>query len=134
MEIILTKENCRYWNNVFKYMMLFLRAQQLYFNDVYKARGRVSLDSVFQALGVDVSPEFPFLGWTSLNNPDGYIDFGISSIATNRSFIDSWHVKEHKRHYSDGTVVTVKAHIKNRVKTPKKIVLHINCPIDKETI
>lgn len=132
MEIVLTKENCKYWNDDFKYMMLFLHAQQLYFNNIYKAKCRVSLDSVFQALGVDIPPDFPFLGWTKTNNPDNYIDFGICGIAY-RSFVDSWFVKAHKRHYSDGKIVTVKGHIKTRVNTPRRIVLCINCPTDMQT-
>ena len=126
MKFVLTKDNCRFWYDDIRYMVMFLSAQQTYFNDYYKANDRLSLDQVLATLGIKVPAEFPFLGWVYNHNSDPYIDFGISEIYAKTS--QSWAVKEHKRYCSNGSIITVKAHIKHRKKTPKKVVLYINCP------
>lgn len=53
---------------------MYLEAQQNYFNDMLQARGHVFLNEVYDALGLERTPEGQLVGWVR-NNGDNYIDF-----------------------------------------------------------
>lgn len=57
------------WNKNTDYNLLFLRAQELYFNDLLKARGHVLLNDVYDGLGFDRTSKGCITGW--LVKPNG---------------------------------------------------------------
>lgn len=67
------------WNPTPLYNMLFLKGQQNILNDMLHARGHVSLNDAYDALGLDRTPAGQIVGWVkkSKGGVDGYIDFGI---------------------------------------------------------
>ena len=66
------------WDPKPEYNLIFLRAQQNWANDRLKARGHVTLNDVYDSLGIQRSTEGFVVGW--LRNSargDNVIDFGI---------------------------------------------------------
>lgn len=57
--------------------LLFLRAQQNYFNDLLKTRGHVFLNEVYEGLDLDHTRAGSVVGWVVSRDGDNYIDFGI---------------------------------------------------------
>jgi len=73
-------ENNRNWNRHPSYNQIFIQCQQNYANDLLRARGHVTLNEVYDLLGMDRTKEGFVVGW--VNNSvegDGYIDFGVFS-------------------------------------------------------
>jgi hypothetical protein len=70
-------EGCSQWSKTPEYNMMFLRAQQNYYNDMLKARGHVFLNEVYDALGITRSKAGAVVGWVLSKDSDNYIDFGI---------------------------------------------------------
>lgn len=64
------------WSPQPEYNLLFLRAQQNYVNDKFKARGHVLLNDVYDSLGLERTKAGCVVGWYQ-GEGDGYIDFGI---------------------------------------------------------
>jgi hypothetical protein len=56
--------------------MMFLRAQQTYFNNILISRGHVFLNEVYDALGIDRTEAGAIVGWV-IGGGDNKIDFGI---------------------------------------------------------
>lgn len=54
----------------------FLRAQQSYANNVLQSRGYITLNEVYDLIGLPKSIEGQFVGWVK-NYGDNYVDFGI---------------------------------------------------------
>jgi hypothetical protein len=69
-------EGSNMWSSTPEYNLVFLKAQQNYFNDMLKARGHVFLNEVYDALGIPRSQAGSIVGWVA-GNGDNYIDFGI---------------------------------------------------------
>lgn len=69
-------ETCKEWTKTPEYNMMFLRAQQTYFNQMLTARGHVFLNEVYDALGIPRSQAGAVVGWV-LGAGDNFIDFGI---------------------------------------------------------
>ncbi len=69
-------EACGQWSKTPEYNLMFLRAQQNYYNDMLKARGHVFLNEVYDALGIPRSQAGSIVGWV-LGRGDDFIDFGI---------------------------------------------------------
>lgn len=70
------------WEPVPQHNFMFLNQQQQYANNRLKARGYVTLNEVYEALGFPTTPYGQLVGW--LKNPkdpndDNFIDFGIYS-------------------------------------------------------
>lgn len=55
----------------------FVKSVQSHYNEVLQTRGHVFLNEVYDALGLDATPEGQVLGWIKEGKGDGYIDFGI---------------------------------------------------------
>ena len=59
-----------------EYNLMFLKAQQNYFNDMLRIRGHVFLNEVYDALGIPRSTDGAIVGWV-LGEGDDFVDFGI---------------------------------------------------------
>lgn len=71
------KDTSTQWSTNRNYNLMFIKAQQAYFNNLLQVRGFVFLNDVLDALGIDQIPEGQALGWLKKGNGDGYIDFGV---------------------------------------------------------
>jgi hypothetical protein len=69
-------ESCSQWSKTPEYNLMFLKAQQNYFNDMLKARGHVFLNEVYDALGIPRSGAGAIVGWV-IGKGDDFIDFGL---------------------------------------------------------
>ena len=70
------------WQKDHMYNLMFLRAQQSYFNDKLRVDGIVFLNDVYKALGIPISKAGQYVGWVydpknENTQGDNYIDFGI---------------------------------------------------------
>jgi hypothetical protein len=88
-------EYCGGWDKTPAYNMTFLRAQQAHANDQLKARGRLFLNEVYDALGAPRTKAGQVVGWVyDAENPigDNYVDFGICDIHKEeiRDFINGY--------------------------------------------
>lgn len=68
-------EESMYWENTAQYNYLFLRAREVYFNDVLKKDGVVPLFNVLKSLGLKVSKNDLKQIWEY--KPGTKIDFGL---------------------------------------------------------
>lgn len=66
------------WSEVPHQNQMFLSSQMTYLNMRLRSKGRVYLNDVYDALGMERSEEGQVVGWVD-NSPigDGYIDFGV---------------------------------------------------------
>lgn len=69
-------ESCEQWSKTPEYNLMFLKAQQNYFNNMLQARGHVFLNEVYDALGIPRSQAGTIVGWV-IGDGDNFIDFGI---------------------------------------------------------
>lgn len=72
--------NCIHWENNQELNLMFLKSQQMYYNDILRARGYVFLRDIYEDLGFPITRKALFTGWVyDLKHPmgDNYIDFGI---------------------------------------------------------
>lgn len=77
--------SCKAWEKDQEFNLVYLRAQESYFNNVLKSRGYVFLRDIHEYLGLPVTKTTLFVGWYyDLDNPSGdnYIDFSLPK--TNR--------------------------------------------------
>lgn len=70
------------WQSNVEYNLHFLATQETLFNQMLHAKGHVFLNEVYDALGLERSPEGQIVGWAlndnyDPNEGDGYISFGI---------------------------------------------------------
>jgi hypothetical protein len=72
------------WSKTPEYNLVFLRAQQNYFNDLLRARGHVFLNEVYDQLGLERSQAGQMVGWVVSKDGDNYIDFGIYDFDNER--------------------------------------------------
>lgn len=70
-------ESCSQWSKNSEYNLMFLKAQQNYYNDMLKARGHVFLNEVYDALGIPRTQAGSIVGWVIGEHGDNYIDFGV---------------------------------------------------------
>lgn len=69
-------ESCTQWSKNPEYNLMFLKAQQDYFNNILRARGHVFLNEVYDAIGIQRTQAGSIVGWI-IGNGDNHIDFGI---------------------------------------------------------
>lgn len=62
------------------FMLLRLRHEQQYANDVLTSRGYLSLNEVLERLGLKTSKMGQIVGWAAGNGGDGFVDFGIKEL------------------------------------------------------
>lgn len=72
--------SCANWDKDQYFNRLYLRSQEIYFNDMLRARGYVFLRDVYECLGFPLTQTSLFVGW--YDDPtnafgDNYIDFDI---------------------------------------------------------
>lgn len=67
-----------------EYMLMRLRHEQQYANDVLSARGYLSLNEVLERLGMKPSKMGQIVGWATGESGDGFVDFGakITNVDT----------------------------------------------------
>lgn len=75
--------------------LFFLRAEQNYANDKLRARGYLTLNEVYERLGIPTTKAGQIVGWVyDLDKPNGdnYVDFGIYDIyrEKNRDFVNGY--------------------------------------------
>lgn len=75
--------------------LFFLRAEQNYANDRLRARGYLTLNEVYERLGIPTTKAGQIVGWVyDLDKPNGdnYVDFGIYDIyrEKNRDFVNGY--------------------------------------------
>lgn len=70
-------ESNRNWRREHNYNQMFVQSQQNWANDMLKSRGHVTLNDVYDALGIPRSPEGFIVGWVLGKGGDDFIDFGV---------------------------------------------------------
>lgn len=72
-------ESCRQWSKTPEYNLMFLHAQQEYFNTMLISRGHVFLNEVYDALGIERTQAGTMVGWVMRRDGkgDNKIDFGL---------------------------------------------------------
>ena len=72
--------NSPYWDKSPDANLMFLRSEQSYANDLLKIKGFLTLNEVYERLGIPTTKAGMVVGWTyDKDNPDGdnYVDFGL---------------------------------------------------------
>lgn len=87
---VFAKESSTEWQPEASYNLMYLRAQQSYFNNLLHARGYVYLNEVYKALGFEPSRAGQVVGWKLSSDGDNEVDFGIYDAETQekRMFIN----------------------------------------------
>lgn len=70
-------ENSTSWSRESAYNLLFLKCQQQYANDRLRAKGHLTLNDVYDSLGLDRTQAGFVVGWIYDGDGDNYVDFGI---------------------------------------------------------
>lgn len=70
-------QNNANWDKTAEYNLIFLKAQQNYFNDLLHARGHLYLNEVYNELGLEHSGAGAVCGWVLSKDGDNFVDFGI---------------------------------------------------------
>lgn len=88
-------EGCAGWSKDPEKNLFFLRRQQDYANEVFKAKGHLFLNDVYDMLGIPRTKAGQIVGWIyDEKNPigDNFIDFGIYDThkEANRSFVNGY--------------------------------------------
>jgi hypothetical protein len=71
--------------------LMFLRAQQAYANNILQSRGYITLNEVYDLIGIPKSEAGQSVGWVK-GSGDNYVDFGIFTTNTQqgRDFVNGW--------------------------------------------
>lgn len=77
------------WHPNPEYTLLFLRAQENYFNDALHTRGHVFLNEVYDALYIQRTSEGAVVGWIlDGEGSDNYISFSMTPEQDNSFLLD----------------------------------------------
>lgn len=71
-----SEQTSRSWSPRPDYNFLFLKAAQIHANDLLQTRGHVLLNDVYDAIGLDRTPEGAVVGWVK-GHGDDYVSFGL---------------------------------------------------------
>lgn len=98
-----------YWNKTPEYNLMFLRQQEMYFNDLLIAKGYVFLNEVYKALGIPETQAGQHVGWTLTKDGDNYIDFNIYDFGSEaaRAFVNGHERSIHLDFNVDGPILDV---------------------------
>lgn len=79
------------WEPNPEFSLMFLKAQENYFNELLQIKGYVFLNDVYEALGLSASQTGQLVGWVK-GNGDDYIDFGIYNLyhEKHRDFVNGY--------------------------------------------
>ena len=80
-------DGCTGWTKDPEFNLMFLKDQQRYANDLFKSKGHLFLNEVYDMLGIPRTQAGQVVGWIyDEKNPigDNFIDFGIYDIADER--------------------------------------------------
>lgn len=84
----------REWEKDPEYNLMFLRAQQQYANDIFRSRGHLFLNEVYDMLDIPRTKEGQIVGWVyDEENPvgDNFVDFGIyETNRANQNFVNGY--------------------------------------------
>ena len=88
-------DGCIGWSRDSECNLTFLKTQQVYANELLKAKGYLFLNDVYDMLGIPRTKAGQVVGWVyNEENPSGdnYVDFGIFDINNirNREFINGY--------------------------------------------
>lgn len=88
-------DGCRGWSKDPEYNLTFLLQQQQYANDLLKRNGYLTLNKVYEMLGIPMTKAGMVVGWIyDEKNPtgDNYVDFGIFDThkSANRDFVNGY--------------------------------------------
>ncbi len=81
--IMFDKDTAKLWESDNEYNLMHLRIEQQWANDMLKCRGYLSLNDIYERLGVKPSKMGQIVGWKyDHDNPDfdNFVDFGIREI------------------------------------------------------
>lgn len=76
---------CREWSPQMEYNVIFLRAQNAYCNDMLTVRGHLSLNDVYDGLGLPRTPIGAVCGWYKTDDAVNYVGFGEMEPSTDGS-------------------------------------------------
>lgn len=85
-------EGCRRWRKDSVYNMRFLKYQQMYANDLLRARGHLYLNEVYDMLGIPRSKVGQIVGWIydeRFPYGDNFVDFDLDN-PRNADFINGY--------------------------------------------
>lgn len=70
----------------------FLLGQQKFANQRLHAKGWLTLNDVYEALGLPETPDGAVVGWVDNSDGDGYVDFGIFDLESTeaRNFVNGY--------------------------------------------
>jgi Family of unknown function (DUF6353) len=77
-------ETCVNWEKDPEINRMFIQHQETYANHLLRARGHVLLNDVYDALGFERTSAGSIVGWVLNGDGDGYIDFGVYELSSNR--------------------------------------------------
>lgn len=82
---------CKFWDNAMSYNLSRLRMEEEYVNHMLKSRGYMTVNDVYERIGLDPVPEGQIYGWV-YEKPGDYISFGIDEInrETVQDFADGY--------------------------------------------
>lgn len=88
-------DGCTGWTKDPEFNLMFLKDQQRYADDLFKSKGHLFLNEVYDMLGIPRTQAGQVVGWIyDEKNPigDNFIDFGIYDIADERkrSFVNGY--------------------------------------------
>lgn len=88
-------DGCTGWTKDPEFNLMFLKDQQRYANDLFKSKGHLFLNEVYDMLGIPRTQAGQVVGWIyDEKNPigDNFIDFGIYDISDERkrSFVNGY--------------------------------------------
>jgi len=73
------------WKSEPGYNKFFLQSQQAQWTNVLHSRGHVFLNEVYDALGIDRTPEGAVVGWILGEDEDNFVDFGVYNHESERA-------------------------------------------------
>jgi hypothetical protein len=74
---VLFDESNKNWNRDVGYNQVFISSQNMYANDLLRAKGVVFLNDVHDMLGLERTKAGQIVGWVWNGEGDNYIDFGV---------------------------------------------------------
>lgn len=91
---LFSKETSPSFDDRGEYNLIFLRAQMSIANDLLNTRGHVTLNDVYDSLGLARTSAGAVTGWVKGNKGDQFIDFGIFDERNEMAFRDFFSGRE----------------------------------------